>query len=53
MATNYDINYDDSRFQKVESEKTAALNEMEKTYGGMINNSDKYYQQQMDASKLG
>jgi hypothetical protein len=48
---NYDINYDDSRFKTVEAEKTVALNEMEKTYAGMIDNSDKYYQQQIDASK--
>ena len=48
---NYDINYDDSRFQKVESDKSAALSDLEKTYAGMINNSDKYYQQQIDASK--
>ena len=48
---NYDINYEDSRFKQVESDKNAALNEVEKTYGGMIDNSDKYYQQQIDASK--
>ena len=48
---NYDINYDDTRFKEVESDKQAALNEVEKTYGGMINQTDKYYQQQIDASK--
>lgn len=48
---NYDINYDDSRFKKVESEKTAALSDLENTYAGMINNSDKYYQDQINASK--
>lgn len=51
MATNYDINYDDERFQKVESEKQAALTENEKLYGDMISESDKYYQAQIDASK--
>lgn len=51
MATNYDIDYNDSRFQKVESDKQAALSDLEKTYAGMINNSDKYYQAQIDASK--
>ena len=51
MSTNYDINYDDSRFTQVESDKNAALSDLEKTYAGMINNSDKYYQQQIDASK--
>lgn len=48
---NYDINYDDSRFAKVEGEKKVALNEMEQTYSGMIEKSDKYYQQQIEASK--
>lgn len=52
MATvNYDIDYNDSRFKKVETDKKAALSEVEKTYGGMISQSDKYYQQQIDASK--
>lgn len=51
MANNYDINYDDARFTQVESEKTEALSELEKTYAGMINDSDKHYQQQIDAAK--
>ena len=51
MATDYSINYDDERFTKVESEKDAALSELEKTYAGMIQDSDKYYQAQIDASK--
>ena len=52
MATpNYDINYNDERFTKVESDKQQALSELEQTYGGMIGESDKYYQAQIDASK--
>ena len=52
MATpNYDINYDDKRFTQVEADKKAALSAVESTYGGMINASDKYYQQQIDATK--
>lgn len=47
----YEINYNDERFQKVESEKNAALNEVDVTYGNMIGESDKYYQAQIDASK--
>lgn len=47
----YDINYDDKRFTQVESDKNAALSELEETYGGMIAESDKYYQAQIDASK--
>lgn len=49
--SNYDINYDDERFTKVESEKSAALSDLEETYAGMINDSDKFYQDQIDASK--
>ena len=51
MATNYDINYDDSRFKQVESQKTNALSNLEKTYAGMINQSDAYYDKQIEASK--
>lgn len=52
MATpNYDINYDDERFKNVEDEKQKALTEVEETYGGMINESDKYYQDQINATK--
>jgi uncharacterized membrane protein YgcG len=47
----YAINYDDERFQKVESDKKQALTQLEQTYGGMIGESDKYYQAQIDASK--
>ena len=48
---NYDINYDDERFGQVESDKQQAMTELENTYGGMIGESDKYYQAQIDASK--
>lgn len=52
MATpNYDVNYNDERFTKVTDEKNAALSEMEKTYGGMISDSDGFYQQQIDATE--
>lgn len=43
------INYDDERFAEVESDKQQALTENEQLYNGMINQSDKYYQDQMDA----
>lgn len=49
--SNYDINYDDTRFKQVESAKTEALNDLEKTYSGMIDQTDSYYQKQIDASK--
>lgn len=51
MAVNYDINYNDKRFTKVESQKNAALSDLEKTYAGMINKSDAYYDKQIEASK--
>lgn len=51
MATNYDINYNDKRFTEVESDKKAALNDVDVTYGNMISQSDKYYDKQIQASK--
>ena len=50
-STNYSVNYDDKRFTDVENEKQEALTEVEQTYGDMINDTDKYYQAQIDASK--
>ena len=51
MAQDYNINYEDERFQQVEADKNAAMSELEQTYGGMIGEADKYYQAQIDASK--
>ena len=51
MANNYDVNYDDERFTQVETDKNQALTDLENTYGGMIGGSDKYFQDQIDASK--
>jgi hypothetical protein len=48
---NYDINYDDERFTQVESDRNAAINEIDKTYGEMIGSSDKFYQDQIAASQ--
>ena len=48
---NYDVNYDDPRFNQVETDKKAALNEVDVTYGNMISQSDKYYDKQIQASK--
>ncbi len=44
-------NYDDKRFDQVETDKQEALTDLEQTYGGIIGESDKYYQAQIDASK--
>lgn len=52
MATPvYDVNYDDARFTQVEADKNTALSDLEQTYAGMIGQSDKYFQDQIDASK--
>ena len=51
MANNYDIDYNDKRFTEVEADKKAALNEGDVTYGNMISQSDKYYQDQMNAAQ--
>ena len=51
QGTSYDIDYEDDRFKNVERDKQAALDEAENTYGSMIEGSDKYYQEQIDASK--
>lgn len=51
MEGNNTVNYEDERFAQVETDKQAALQEVENTYSGMINDSDDYYQAQIDASK--
>ena len=51
MSTEYDINYDDERFKDVEADKKNAISENEKLYSGMIEDSDGYYQAQVDATK--
>ena len=45
------INYDDERFTEVESQRQEALTENEKLYGGMIDKSDQFYQEQINESK--
>lgn len=51
MATNYDVNYDDKRFEQVESDKAEAMDDLNQTYDGMVNQTDKYFQDQINASK--
>lgn len=48
---NYTIDYNDSRFGEVESDKEQALTEIEQTYGGMIDSTDRYFDEQIQASK--
>ena len=47
MATT--VNYDDKRLTNVENQKTQALSDVEKTYGGMINKAGTFYDKQIDA----
>ena len=51
MATNYTVNYEDERFTEVESDKTAALEDLDNTYDGIIEDSQKGYNDLIDASK--
>lgn len=52
MSTpNYDVNYDDKRFTQVETEKNAAISDMEKTYGDMIDKTDSHYQGLINENK--
>lgn len=50
-APDYAIDYNDERFQKVESSKDTALKEMDDAYNSMIDKTDSLYQAQIDASK--
>lgn len=51
QSTGYSVNYDDKRFAEVEADKKQAVSDVEKTYSGLINESDGYYQAQVDATK--
>ena len=53
MATTptYEIDYEDKRLTGIEDEKNQKLTSEEMTYGSMIDNTDKFYQAQIDASK--
>lgn len=51
MATSYNIDYNDEKFKQVESDKKAALSEVNNTYNNMIGQSDQFYQDQINAAK--
>lgn len=42
-TVDYSIDYTDERFDQVEADKSAAVKEVNKTYDGMIGNTDKAY----------
>ena len=45
------VNYNDERFTDVERDREEALTENEQLYGGMVAESDKYYQDQQEAAQ--
>ena len=45
------VNYDDKRFTQVKNEEATAVKETKGTYDKMINQTDNYYQEQIDATK--
>ncbi len=48
---NYNIDYNDERFANVETDKQQAMTDLNNTYGGMIENTDNYFDAQIQASK--
>lgn len=51
MATNFTVDFSDKRFSDVENEKKKALDESNALYQGMIDQSDDFYNKQIDAVK--
>lgn len=48
---DYTINYEDERFVNIESDKEQALAENDNLYNGMINNADKFYEDQIQLNQ--
>ncbi|MBQ8043426.1 MAG: hypothetical protein IJ272_04680 [Clostridia bacterium] len=47
----YSVDYEDERFQEIEDEKVNKETELNDTYDNIIDNSDKHFQDQIDATK--
>ena len=47
----YSVNYEDQRFADVKNEQVQQKTQVNQTYDNIISNSDKYYQEQIDATK--
>lgn len=47
----YSVNYEDERFTNVTNEQAQKETELNQTYDNILNNSDQYYQNQIQASK--
>ena len=48
---SYEINYEDQKFQDVETDKKQAISNLDKTYSDIIDSTDKHYNDQIAASK--
>lgn len=48
---SYSVNYNDQRFEDVKTEQTQKENQVNTTYDNILNNSDQYYKNQIDATK--
>lgn len=47
----YSVNYEDERFANVENEQAQKEQQVNQTYDNILNNSDKYYEDQINATK--
>ena len=47
----YSVNYEDERFTNVTNEQATKETELNQTYDNILNNSDQYYQNQIQATK--
>ena len=48
---DYKVDYNDERFQEVETDKQAALNSVDEAYGQVIGSTDELYQKQINATE--
>lgn len=51
MADKYAVNYDDEKLTNIQNEQVQKEAELTQSYDNMINNSDQYYNAQIEASK--
>lgn len=51
MKNNYSVNYEDEKLTNIQKEQAQKESEITQSYDNMINNSDKYYNAQIEASK--
>lgn len=51
MADKYAVNYNDEKLVDIQKEQTQKETELANTYNNMINNTDQFYNKQIEASK--